>query len=61
MKNQKKLSLNKERVAELSKEAQVKITGGAAAKSGGSTNHGFTCCWCTDIHISNTQYTNNTN
>lgn len=47
MKNQKKLSLNKERVAELSKEAQVKIKGGAAAKTGSSSDHKFTCCWCT--------------
>ncbi len=51
MKNQKKLSLNKERVAELSKEAQGKITGGAAAKTGSSTDHGFTCCWCTQIEV----------
>ena len=58
MKNKKKLSLKKEKITELSKEAQVNIKGGlAAAGTANSSDHNFTCCWCTDIHISNTKYT----
>ena len=53
MKNKKKLSLRKEKITELSKEAQVSIKGGMAAeKTGASTDHNFTCCWCMDIWVS---------
>ena len=42
----KKLSLNKERIVKLTREQASEITGGKAA-SASSSNHNFTCCWCT--------------
>lgn len=47
---QKKLSLNKEKVARLTKEQSTSIRGGKEERitnSVHSTNRGFTCCWCT--------------
>jgi natural product precursor len=45
--NQKKLSLNKSRVANLSKDELKNVLGGAAEAVAASTNHNFTCKLCT--------------
>ena len=50
----KKLQLKKDTIAELTASEASSIHGGeeaAAAKTANSTEHGFTCCWCTDIDI----------
>ncbi|KMQ67701.1 hypothetical protein ACM39_12670 [Chryseobacterium sp. FH2] len=46
----KKLSLNKEKIVSLSGKKALEIQGGKilpGVGSQGSTNHDFTCCFCT--------------
>lgn len=52
--SKKKLSLKKEKISSLTKSDMQSIKGGLqdpsedlAAGSVGSSNHDFTCCWCT--------------
>ncbi|MCW3162123.1 class I lanthipeptide [Chryseobacterium oryctis] len=52
--SKKKLSLKKEKITSLTKSDMDSIKGGVAqlendlaAGSAGSSNHDFTCCWCT--------------
>ncbi len=44
----KKLTLNKEKVTKLTKDQSAIIKGGNERPTGSvySTNHNFTCCWC---------------
>jgi len=44
MKKNNKLTLGSERIASLSKDKMMHVQGGLAQ---GSTNHNFTCTWCT--------------
>lgn len=51
--SKKKLSLKKEKISSLTKSDMQSIQGGKQglnedlAGSVGSSNHDFTCCWCT--------------
>ena len=54
MKKVKKLSLKKEKISSLTNSDMQSIKGGlgdpnakTAPGSAGSSNHDFTCCWCT--------------
>ncbi|CAM2893527.1 hypothetical protein DRF59_07390 [Chryseobacterium flavum] len=53
MKKTKKLSLKKEKISSLTNSDMKSIQGGVQqidndlAGSAGSSNHDFTCCWCT--------------
>ena len=40
----KKLTLNKQKIKKLTKDQSASIQGGGSQNS---SNHGFTCCWCT--------------
>ncbi|WP_136468898.1 class I lanthipeptide [Flagellimonas onchidii] len=40
-----KLKLNKEKIAKLTKEQASSVNGGGTNHS---TQHNFTCCWCTN-------------